>query len=84
MFKSAAYCKSTFSLHVAFAALNLDVNECIQNPLLCAFRCVNTYGSYECKCPAGYVLREDRRMCRGKTPTRFSQLQDNDFKFLQG
>ncbi|POI32120.1 hypothetical protein CIB84_004128, partial [Bambusicola thoracicus] len=40
------------------------VNECIQNPLLCAFRCVNTFGSYECKCPAGYVLREDRRMCK--------------------
>lgn len=41
-----------------------DINECAQNPLLCAFRCVNTYGSYECKCPAGYVLREDRRMCK--------------------
>ncbi|MDN0705641.1 calcium-binding EGF-like domain-containing protein [Escherichia coli] len=46
-----------------------DINECAQNPLLCAFRCVNTYGSYECKCPAGYVLREDRRMCKGKTST---------------
>jgi len=44
-----------------------DINECAQNPLLCAFRCVNTYGSYECKCPAGYVLREDRRMCKGET-----------------
>lgn len=43
-----------------------DINECSQNPLLCAFRCVNTVGSYECKCPAGYVLREDRRMCKGK------------------
>lgn len=36
------------------------------NPLLCAFRCVNTFGSYECMCPAGYVLREDQRMCRGE------------------
>lgn len=43
-----------------------DINECAQNPLLCAFRCVNTYGSYECKCPDGYVLREDKRMCKGK------------------
>lgn len=42
-----------------------DVNECALNPLLCAFRCVNTHGSYECKCPTGYVLREDRRMCKG-------------------
>lgn len=43
-----------------------DVNECSQNPLLCAFRCVNTFGSYECMCPAGYVLRDDQRMCRGE------------------
>lgn len=42
-----------------------DINECSQNPLLCAFRCVNTFGSYECMCPAGYVLRDDQRMCRG-------------------
>ncbi len=46
----------------------LDINECSQNPLLCAFRCINTVGSYECRCPAGYVLREDRRMCKGKGP----------------
>lgn len=42
-----------------------DINECAQNPLLCAFRCVNVVGSYECKCPTGYILREDGRMCKG-------------------
>lgn len=42
-----------------------DVNECAQNPLLCAFRCINTFGSYECSCPAGYTLRQDGRMCKG-------------------
>lgn len=47
--------------------LSSDINECAQNPLLCAFRCVNVVGSYECKCPTGYVLREDRRMCKGTT-----------------
>lgn len=35
--------------------------------MLCAFRCINTFGSYECTCPSGYALRDDRRMCRGKT-----------------
>ncbi|KAJ7410447.1 fibrillin 2 [Pitangus sulphuratus] len=40
------------------------INECAQNPLLCAFRCVNTYGFYECTCPVGYELREDRKMCK--------------------
>lgn len=47
------------------SAASPDINECAQNPLLCAFRCVNVVGSYECKCPTGYVLREDRRMCKG-------------------
>lgn len=42
-----------------------DINECALNPLLCAFRCVNVLGSYECKCPTGYILREDGRMCKG-------------------
>ncbi|XP_002931771.2 fibrillin-2 [Xenopus tropicalis] len=41
-----------------------DINECILNPLLCAFRCINTYGAYECTCPAGYILREDQKMCK--------------------
>ncbi|TFK01273.1 type 1 phosphatidylinositol 4,5-bisphosphate 4-phosphatase [Platysternon megacephalum] len=41
-----------------------DINECALNPLLCAFRCINTFGSYECTCPSGYTLREDRRMCK--------------------
>lgn len=43
-----------------------DINECAQNPLLCAFRCMNTFGSYECTCPVGYALREDQKMCKGK------------------
>lgn len=47
-------------------SLSADINECSQNPLLCAFRCINTFGGYECTCPAGYVLRDDNRMCRGK------------------
>lgn len=72
--KSAEFYESMFHFPMVFVAPNPDVNECIQNPLLCAFRCVNTFGSYECKCPTGYVLREDRRMCRGKAPTSLSQL----------
>uniref|UniRef100_A0A8U7NV94 Uncharacterized protein n=1 Tax=Corvus moneduloides TaxID=1196302 RepID=A0A8U7NV94_CORMO len=47
-----------------FPDVNEYINECSLNPLLCAFRCINTFGSYECTCPSGYALREDRRMCR--------------------
>lgn len=43
-----------------------DIDECSLNPLLCAFRCRNTEGSYVCTCPAGYALREDGAMCRGR------------------
>ncbi len=57
---------ATRSLRAPVFDVLLDINECSQNPLLCAFRCINTVGSYECRCPAGYVLREDRRMCKGK------------------
>lgn len=28
---------------------------------------MNTFGSYECTCPVGYALREDQKMCKGKT-----------------
>ncbi|XP_033615292.1 fibrillin-3 [Fukomys damarensis] len=42
----------------------VDMDECLLNPLLCAFRCHNTEGSYVCTCPAGYTLREDGAMCR--------------------
>lgn len=57
---------SSYGLLTNCFCFDTDLNECAQNGLLCAFRCVNTYGSYECKCPAGYILREDRRMCKGK------------------
>ena len=46
-----------------------DIDECSLNPLLCAFRCHNTEGSYVCTCPVGYALREDGAMCRGRTRT---------------
>ncbi|XP_043853205.1 fibrillin-2-like [Dromiciops gliroides] len=39
-----------------------DIKECAQNPLLCAFRCINTFGYYECTCPAGCTLREDQKI----------------------
>lgn len=48
-----------------FVPFSSDINECAQNPLLCAFRCINTYGFYECTCPVGYELRDDQKMCKG-------------------
>ncbi len=55
----------SYDLCVHLYSVCSDINECAVNPLLCAFRCINTFGSYECMCPTGYVLRDDNRMCRG-------------------
>uniref|UniRef100_A0A1I7U001 Immunoglobulin I-set domain protein n=1 Tax=Caenorhabditis tropicalis TaxID=1561998 RepID=A0A1I7U001_9PELO len=35
-----------------------DIDEC-QFHLPCDFECINTEGSYECRCPPGYELAED-------------------------
>ena len=43
-----------------------DVNECVDNYDLCAYRCVNTPGSYKCVCPRGFELAPNKRHCRGK------------------
>lgn len=41
-----------------------DVNECeTENP--CVQTCVNTYGSFICRCDPGYELEEDGIHCSG-------------------
>ncbi|XP_075161744.1 uncharacterized protein LOC142234478 isoform X2 [Haematobia irritans] len=48
-----------------FKALNgqcVDVDECAEGTSGCQM-CVNTEGSFECTCPAGYDLAEDERTC---------------------
>ncbi|XP_070175366.1 fibrillin-3-like [Littorina saxatilis] len=41
-----------------------DVNECETKGLsVCQMTCLNTYGSFECGCQAGYRLQSDGRSC---------------------
>ena len=41
-----------------------DVNECAtENP--CVQTCVNTYGSFICRCDPGYELEDDGVHCSG-------------------
>ena len=49
----------------------LDLNECRINLRLCQQDCVNTLGSYRCECRSGYILKADRRGCRGKIVGNF-------------
>lgn len=40
-----------------------DINECDNNNGGCSHTCVNNQGSYTCRCPKGYGLKNDSRTC---------------------
>jgi hypothetical protein len=44
-----------------------DIDECKAGPAGCAQVCVNTSGSFECRCEAGYTLDADGRACDART-----------------
>ncbi|XP_068719046.1 sushi, von Willebrand factor type A, EGF and pentraxin domain-containing protein 1-like [Montipora capricornis] len=41
----------------------IDIDECTEGTSGCGQNCVNTYGSYLCKCNAGYSLNADGKTC---------------------
>lgn len=44
--------------------LSSDIDECKLGK--CEKGCLNTVGSYQCLCPAGYQLAADGHHCEGK------------------
>ena len=42
-----------------------DFNECKDGTKRCDGVCFNTMGSYECRCPRGFVLNADQKSCDG-------------------
>lgn len=46
----------------------IDVDECLNRNHNCTDFCVNTEGSYECKCSSGLVLSSDGQTCEASNP----------------
>lgn len=66
--------KSTLPVSVL---LSLDIDECIVNGVMCRNgRCVNTEGSFQCICNAGFELTPDGKNCIGEEPTQ-KQVKKN-------
>ena len=40
-----------------------DIDECLGRTAGCSHSCVNTLGSYECVCPSGFKVADDRTSC---------------------
>lgn len=52
-------------------SLPADIDECIVNGVMCRNgRCVNTEGSFQCICNAGFELTPDGKNCIGKKQTQ--------------
>ena len=56
------YFNTSLNLIIFFA----DKNECKRNNGNCSQYCFNEKGSYRCDCEIGYLLKQDRRNCKGK------------------
>ena len=53
----------------------IDIDECLSNNGGCNQICVNTLGSYKCRCRAGFKMSVDNHNCTGRcNPCVVSQL----------
>ena len=58
---------TTISLIVTSAPFTIDIVECFTNNGGCSHSCINTRGSYHCRCPDEYTLLPDGHNCvKGK------------------
>uniref|UniRef100_A0A2R5L425 Uncharacterized protein n=1 Tax=Ornithodoros turicata TaxID=34597 RepID=A0A2R5L425_9ACAR len=56
-----------------------DIDECVTGEHACSHICVNTLGSYKCRCPQGMALNLDNKTC-----VDASYCIQGDFAYLDG
>ncbi|XP_064481560.1 sushi, von Willebrand factor type A, EGF and pentraxin domain-containing protein 1-like isoform X2 [Ornithodoros turicata] len=56
-----------------------DIDECVTGEHACSHICVNSLGSYKCKCPQGMALNLDNKTC-----VDASYCIQGDFAYLDG
>ena len=61
LFQSAIYFYCFF-LQIFIIA---DINECVSSNGKCSHQCVNTVGSYLCRCKPGFILDLNGHSCSG-------------------
>jgi hypothetical protein len=44
--------------------IHSDIDEC-ESEHGCQYECINSPGSFNCRCPDGYTLQHDGRTCQG-------------------
>ena len=52
-----------------------DIDECLSSNGFCAQQCINTAGSYSCRCNHGFFLDSNGRTCSGKFKCSFLGLR---------
>ncbi|XP_073741092.1 epidermal growth factor-like protein 8 isoform X3 [Callorhinus ursinus] len=70
-------CQGWKKRHPGALTCDEDVDECRTGVTLCSHHCINTAGSFTCRCPRGLVLGPDGRTCTEGTlepPTGASVL----------
>ena len=50
-------------MNLLYPCIFVDQNECNSNNGGCSHKCVNTFGSFKCKCPPRMKVTADRRTC---------------------
>lgn len=67
--KNAKHSWNTLWQMFSFLFPGIDIDECDEDNGNCEQECLNTPGSFQCRCGSGFQLREDGRTCQPESDT---------------